>query len=171
MDHNTETTPTIPTTTDITATLAAAKSIVEDIVWATASTVSPSGTARSRLVHPVWYWPAEGPIGYVTSRPTPLRVAHIAAHPTIALFYWSPKHDTVAIDATAQWVPAEELLDVWNEIAATPSPVGFDPHMIWPDGPTSADYAVLRVEAYRVIARRGVDKLDAWRRLPALVDG
>jgi hypothetical protein len=156
MDHNTETTETAET-------LNAAKAIVEDIIWATATTVSPNGSPRSRLVHPVWRWPVDGPVGYVTSRPTALRVAHIAAHPTMSFFYWSQQHDTVAIDAVARWVPADELLDVWNDIAATPAPVGFDPHIIWADGPTSADYAVLRVEAFRVIVRRGAQKLATWR--------
>ena len=98
--------------TESTSTLSTAQSIVEDIVWATASTVSPNGVPRSRLVHPVWYWPAGGPVGYVASRPTPLRVAHIEAHPTMALFYWSPKHDTVAIDATAEWVPDLSLIHI-----------------------------------------------------------
>jgi hypothetical protein len=152
-------------TAEVTSTLSAAQAIVEDIVWATATTVSAAGSPRSRLVHPVWYWPADGPGGYVTSRPTTLRVAHIAAHPTMSFFYWSPKHDTVAIDAWAQWVPSEKLLDVWREIAATPAPVGFDPHTIWPDGPTSPDYAVLRVQAFRVMARQGANKLATWRSL------
>lgn len=156
MDHTTEASETIQT-------LIAAKSIIDDIIWATATTVSPNGTPRSRLVHPVWRWLSDRPVGYVTSRPTPLRVAHIAAHPAMSFFYWSPKHDTVAIDASARWVPADELLDVWNEIASTPPPMGFDPHTIWPAGPTSDDYAVLRVEATRVIARQGVNKLPTWR--------
>jgi len=149
--------------TGIHATLSAAKAIVEDVVWATATTVDATGTPRSRLVHPVWYWDRDVPVGYVTSRPTPLRVAHIAAQPKMAFFYWAPKHDTVAIDASAEWVPADELRAVWNEIAATPAPVGFDPHTIWPDGPASHDYAVLRVRAHRVMVRHGVTKLTTWR--------
>jgi hypothetical protein len=153
----------MPTASRTTNTLSAAKAIVEDIIWATATSVSAAGTPRSRLVHPVWYWHGDRPFGYVTSRPTPLRVAHIAAHPQMSFFYWSPKHDTVAIDASAEWLPAHELLDVWNKIAATPTPVGFDPHMIWPDGPTSHDFAVLRFEAYRVLVRQGPDKLEPWR--------
>jgi hypothetical protein len=151
------------TAPQITETLSAAKSIVEDIIWATATTVSASGTPRSRLVHPVWYWHGDAPVGYVTSRPTPLRVAHIAAHPKMSLFYWSPKHDTVAIDTSARWVPTHQLLEVWNTIAATPPPVGFDPHTIWPEGPTSDDYAVLQVAAYRVMVRQGLNKLPPWR--------
>ena len=149
---------------ELTPTLSAAKAIVEDVIWATATTVSAGGTPRSRLVHPVWYWDGEIPVGYITSRPTPLRVAHIAAQAKMSLFYWSPKHDTVAIDASAEWLPTHELLDVWNRIAAAPAPVGFDPHIIWPDGPTSDDYAVVRAEAYRVIVRRGPDEMEPWRR-------
>src|ERR1700748_675640 len=97
------------------ATLSAARAIVEDVIWATATTVGPEGAPRSRLVHPVWRWEGNVPLGLVTGRPTTLRVAHIAAHPQMSFFYWSPKHDTVAIDATASWVPASDLPAVWEE--------------------------------------------------------
>lgn len=144
-------------------TLSAARSIVDDVVWATVTTVGPDDAPRSRLVHPVWRWDGDVPTAYVVSRPTPLKLAHLRAHPAASCFYWSPKHDTAAFDCSAEWLPAERLLDVWQEIAATPPPMGFDPAAIWPGGPTSPDYAVILLRAHRVIARAGVEQLPTWR--------
>ena len=37
-----------------------ARPIVERVVWCTVTTVAPDGAPRSRLMHPVWWWDAEG---------------------------------------------------------------------------------------------------------------
>ena len=128
------------------------RSIVERTVWATLTTVGRDGRPRNRLVHPVWWWDGEGR-GLVTSRATPLRVRHLAANPYVSCFYWAPHHDTVAIDATARWLPDEELVAAWESIAAVPEPVGFDPATIWPDGPSSSDFHVLEMRPHRILAR------------------
>jgi hypothetical protein len=144
-------------------TLEEARRIATDVVWATLATVGANGTPRTRLVHPVWWWDDEHPVGLIVSRPTQLRVEHIAAHPNVSCFYWSPAHSTVAIDAVAHWVHADELLDTWRAISTVPPPVGFDPSSVWPAGPSSPDYAVLRLAAERVIVRVGATKLSTWR--------
>jgi Pyridoxamine 5'-phosphate oxidase len=128
-----------------------ARPIVERVVWCTVTTVSPGGAPRSRLMHPVWSWDGEAPFALVTARPTPLKVRHLAAHPHVACFYWDPAHDTVAIDATAVWVDAVERRDAWRQIAEVSPPVGFDPAIVWPEGPEAADCAFLRFEARRVV--------------------
>jgi hypothetical protein len=131
--------------------VALARPIVERIVWCTVTTVAGNGEPRSRLMHPVWRWEG-GPHALVSARPTAVKVAHLAANPRVSCFYWDPEHDTVEIDAVAEWVPDDDRPAVWNDIAATPPPVGFDPAMIWPDGPLTADCAFLRFRATRIVA-------------------
>jgi len=131
---------------------ALARPIVERIVWCTVTTVSVDDVPRSRLMHPVWFWDEEAPFALVTTRPTPLKVSHLAAHPEIACFYWDPVHDTVAIDATATWLDQVECRQAWQRILEVPPPVGFDPAMIWPEGLEAADCAFLRFQAYRMVA-------------------
>lgn len=132
--------------------IAAAQPIVERIVWATVTTVGADGEPRSRLMHPVWSWDDTGPTALVTSRRTPLKLAHLAVNPVVSCFYWDPHHDTVAIDARASWVAPGQVPAAWEQIAATPAPVGFDPAMIWPSGPDDPDCAILHLSAHRVLA-------------------
>jgi hypothetical protein len=129
-----------------------ARPIVERIIWCTVTTVSPGGAPRSRLMHPVWYWDDDTPYALVTARPTSLKVRHLAASPDVACFYWDPAHDTVAIDATATWLDPAERGDAWRRIADAPPPVGFDPTIVWPEGPETADCAFLRFQAHRIVA-------------------
>lgn len=122
---------------------------MESIVWATATTVGPDGRPRSRVVHPVLDW-SDPPHGWITSRPTPLKRRHLAAHPHLGLSYWSPAQDCVFVDCDASWAPVAELPQLWQQILATPPPIGFDPGTIWPDGPTADDFAAIALRPYRV---------------------
>jgi len=133
--------------------LETAAPIVERVVWCTIATAGPDGQPRTRLMHPVWSWLDDDvPTALVSARPTPVKVAHLAANPRVSCFYWDPAHDTLAIDATAEWVPADRRADAWDRIAAVPPPVGFDPAIIWPDGPTSDDCGFLALRAHRIVA-------------------
>jgi general stress protein 26 len=137
--------------TDLANVAAVARPIVERVIWCTVTTVGADGVPRSRLMHPVWWWDGS-PGALVTARPTPLKVRHLAANPRVTCFYWDPAHDTVAIDATARWLDDAERADAWEAVKAVPSPVGFDPAMIWPDGPASPGCAMLRFTADRIVA-------------------
>lgn len=99
----------------------------------------------------------------MSARLTPVKLAHIRAQPKVSCFYWDPTHDTVAIDADAEWIAAADRADAWAKIASIAEPVGFDPAIIWPDGPDSVDCRFLRLTAHRVIAASaGGSRLD-WR--------
>jgi hypothetical protein len=103
-------------------------------------------------MHPVWFWDDGVPVALVSARPTPLKMRHLHANPQVSCFYWDPAHDTVAIDATARWINPDDRRDAWQRIAEVPAPVGFDPRVIWPGGPGSADCAFLQLEAHRIVA-------------------
>lgn len=140
-----------------------ARSIVERTVWATVATVGPEGEPRTRLLHPVWFWNEPAPVSLIATRPTPMKLAHIAAQPVISCFYWGEHHDTVAIDGTAEWILPENRSRAWEAIAALPEPVGFDPAIIWPDGPDSEDCAFLSVRAHRIVATPTGQPAARWR--------
>ncbi|MDY7102513.1 MAG: pyridoxamine 5'-phosphate oxidase family protein [Actinomycetota bacterium] len=148
---------------EVTAT---AREIVERIVWCTVTTVTPDGAPRNRLMHPVWRWDGDAPEALVTSRLTPIKLRHLAANPHVSCFYWDPSHDTAAIDATAEWVPAEDIPEAWETIRTTPPPVGFDPAMIWPDGPTSDGVGILRFTAHRIVATKAAQPGLRWTAAP-----
>lgn len=146
------------------AVTSAARPIVERVVWCTVASVSPQHAPRTRLMHPVWFWHDEQPVALVSARPTPLKVRHLDANPEVSCFYWDPAHDTVAIDATARWVDPDDRERAWRRIAEIPPPVGFDPTMIWPEGPTSVDCAFLHLDAHRIVVRPAGRPGLVWRR-------
>lgn len=141
-----------------------ARPIVERIVWCTVTTVGPDGSPRSRLMHPVWFWDGDETSALVTARPTPIKVAHLAAQPAVSCFYWDPTHDSVAIDATATWLDRSEYDTAWRRIAALEPPVGFDPAIVWPDGPDSPDCGFLRFQPRRIVATPAGQAGSRWTR-------
>ena len=142
---------------------ALARPIVERIIWCTVTTVGPTGHPRSRLMHPVWWWDGDAPTALVTARPTALKIRHLAANPIMSCFYWDPAHDTVAIDATADWLDTAARKRAWDQIKGIEAPVGFDPAIIWPDGPESGDCAIIRLTARRIVATPAGLPGYSWR--------
>lgn len=145
------------------------RQLTESIVWCAMTTVGADGRPRSRVVHPVWDWSTRPLQGWVTSRPTLLKRSHLAAHPVATCAYFTPAtHDLVMFDCHAAWAPEDEHEARWQETAATPPPMGFDPTTIWPDGPTATDFAVIDLRPFRITTQTGAalargEKAAQWR--------
>jgi hypothetical protein len=143
--------------------VATAHRIIDDIVYASLATVGPAPDhrPRSRIVHPVWDWGTDPVVGWVTTKPTPIKLRHLAANPHASFLYWSPAHDVVTIDADVHQVDDDqERREIWERIAATGPPVGFDPTTLWPGGPTSPDYGVLLARPTRLTVRTAAAMAD-----------
>jgi pyridoxamine 5'-phosphate oxidase-like protein len=150
--------------------------VAHRIVYCTLATVDRRGRPRSRLVHPVWRLDGGGLLhGVVGTRPTPLKRAHLAHAPHVSCSYWDPAHDVAVAECDARWV--EDVAGrerAWALMVGTAAPVGYDPATIWPDGPSSEEFAVIALEPWRVsvaaaaeLARGG--RATVWRaqRAPA----
>ena len=123
------------------------------IVWATVATVGPSGRPRSRILHPLWDWNGIVLRGWIATVPTPLKLAHLEAHPFVSVGYWSPNHDNCTAECGATWAYDDETcVEVWDRFVNAPAPVGYDPRIVpdWADGPTSDSFAVLRLAPSRL---------------------
>jgi hypothetical protein len=123
------------------------------IVWCTAATVDRRGRPRSRILHPLWSFDGETLSGVIATSPTPTKRAHLEASPHISLNYWTPSQDTCVAECRADWAFDDATrVRVWNAFKHAPAPVGFDPAVIppWKGGPTSAAFAVLRLEPWRL---------------------
>lgn len=129
------------------------------IVWATVATVDVRGRPRSRILHPIWELD-ESPsgdgvelVGWIATGPTPLKVAHLAAHPHVSVSYWAPTHDVCTAECAAVWCNDDETrTETWDRFLLAPEPVGYDPAIIppWKDGPTSPAFGVLRLTPWFV---------------------
>ena len=123
------------------------------IVWATVSTVDRQGRPRSRILHPYWIWDSEELVGWIATGPTPLKRAHLERTPFVSVNYWSPEQDTCAAECRATWGFDDETRRwVWQLFKHGSEPVGYDPAIVpaWKDGPTSAAFAALRLDPWRL---------------------
>ena len=95
--------------------------IAHRIVWCTLATVDRHGRPRSRVVHPVWETTDDVVIGWVWTRPTPLKRAHLRHHPFVSCTYWDPQHDVAVAECDARWeMDSAERERVWG-LVATPA--------------------------------------------------
>ena len=123
------------------------------IVWATAATVDSAGRPRSRILHPFWQWDGTSLVGWIATGPTPTKRDHLDRNPYLSVTYWTPNHDTCTAECRAEWAFDDDTRRwVWDLFKGTDPPLGYDPALIpaWADGPTSAAFAALRLEPWRL---------------------
>jgi hypothetical protein len=136
------------------AALDAFMATAERIVYCSLATVDRRGRPRSRLVHAVWERAGDGLVGWVGSRPTPVRRAHVESTPFVSCFYWDPAHDVAVAECEVTWIEDDEgRRHAWERLSAAPEPMGYDPAPIWPDGPTGDGFVALRLDPWRVQAK------------------
>ena len=136
-------------------TLELAVAIAHETVWCAMTTVDSQRRPRSRIVHPVWQLAGEQLQGWLTTRRTPLKSAHLAGNPFISLAYIAPTTDFAYFDCRAEWVEDEAgKRQCWEAFLSAPEPARYDPASIWPEGPESETFSALRFTPYRVQAAR-----------------
>jgi len=133
--------------------IAEAIAIAHRVVWGVMTTVDAKGRPRNRVVHPVWTFANGSLEGWVTTRKTPLKTRHLAHNPHVSVAYVGANTDFAYFDCVAAWADAPaEREHAWDAFLAAPEPVRYDPASIWPGGPSSPDFAALRLRPYRVQA-------------------
>jgi hypothetical protein len=122
--------------------------VAHRIVWCTVATVDQHDRPRSRILHPVWELTDDGLAGWITTRPTPLKRAHLEHSPYVSCSYWDATQDVAVAECRAEW--AQDKRHAWDLFRAAPEPLGHDPYKIWPDGPGNPDAGVLRLTPWRI---------------------
>lgn len=130
---------------------------VRRIVWCTVTTVDTRGRPFSRILHPIW----EGATGWIATGRQTLKTKHLARNATVAVSYWDPSHDTVIAQCTAAWCDDEATRRrIWDLLASTPPPVGYDPALFFRGGVSDPGYGVLRLDPIRIDLWAGKDMLE-----------
>ncbi|KUH64392.1 pyridoxamine 5-phosphate oxidase [Mycolicibacterium novocastrense] len=127
--------------------------MAHSIVWASVATVDANGRPRTRILHPLWDWDGTDLLGWIATVPSPVKKNHLTVHPQVSVSYWTTNHDTCSAECLVEWyVDDETRTTVWDKFATAPAPVGYDPRIIpmWQDGPTSDQFAALRLTPYRI---------------------
>jgi hypothetical protein len=125
--------------------------LTSEIVWCSVTTVGPDARPRSRILHPIWEIADGRHVGWITTRRTPIKTAHLRHSPHLTCAYWRPSHDAVFADCLASWQDSlERKRRVWSLFQTTPPPLGYDPGTIWAGGPTDPEFSVLKLQPERV---------------------
>jgi len=138
---------------------------VSRIVWCTVTTVDTKGRPFSRILHPVW----EGATGWIATGRNTLKAKHLAGNAMLALSYWDAQHDTVIAQCRGEWCDDVATKHrIWDLLASTPPPVGYDPGLFFKEGKDSPEYGVLKLTPTRVELWAGQDMMQGnpptvWR--------
>lgn len=142
------------------------------IVWCTVATVTPEGTPRTRVLHPIWEWDGDDLVGWIATSPLSPKKRDLDANPTVSLTYWDAAQDTCTADCDAEWILDDAgKREVWQRFVDGPPPVGYDPSMIpgW-TGPATEAFGGLRLTPRRLrvfpgtVLLRGEGDVLTWRR-------
>ena len=134
--------------------------IAHRIVWCTLATVDRRGRPRSRVVHPYWERTADGLTGWVFTRPTPVKVAHLTRRPFVSCSYWDPAQEVAVAECDAVLVDdAATRRMVWDLFAAADEPLGYDPRILGSTDHLDPAITVLRMTPWRLATLT-----DAWQR-------
>ena len=113
------------------AVLAEFVRIAHRVVWCTVATVDRHGRPRSRVLHPYWERTDGGITGWAFTRPTPLKLAHLAHRPFVSCSYWDPAHEVAVAECDAELAADEPTRrTVWDLFATAAPPLGYDPRIL-----------------------------------------
>src|SRR5712691_3950746 len=73
---------------------------IEQIQWASMTTVDSRNRPRGRLVHPVW----EEPVGWLATGRHSFKAQHLERNRFVSLAYCDQSHEQVYIECRATWV-------------------------------------------------------------------
>ena len=117
------------------------------IVWCSVATVDRQGRPRTRILHPIW----KGLTGWVATGRRSFKERHLAANPYVSLSYWDAQQKQVYADCKTEWEDsADEKRRIWALYKSTPPPLGYDPGMIWKDGPEDPGFGLLKLTPWRI---------------------
>ncbi|GAA4547108.1 pyridoxamine 5'-phosphate oxidase family protein [Amycolatopsis samaneae] len=137
--------------------------IAHRIVWCALTTVDRRGRPRSRVVHPIWERTGDGVTGWVFTRPTPLKLAHLARTPFVSCTYWDPAHEVAVAECAAELLDDEPAREhVWELFATAPEPLGYDPKILGARDHRDPAIRVLRLTPWRLACPGGTGG-RAWR--------
>ncbi|MEC3976477.1 pyridoxamine 5'-phosphate oxidase family protein [Amycolatopsis sp. H20-H5] len=134
--------------------------VAHRIVWCSLATVDRRGRPRSRVVHPYWEREGAGLTGWVFTRPTPLKQAHLARTPYVSCSYWDSANEVAVAECGAVYADDEtSRRHVWSLFAEAAEPLGYDPKMLGGDDALDQGITVLRLTPWR-LSTGG----ESWRR-------
>jgi general stress protein 26 len=134
--------------------------VAHRIVWCTLATVDVRGRPRSRVVHPYWERGEDGVTGWLFTRSTSPKIAHLAHRPYVSCSYWDPVHEVAVAECEAEVADDEATRrKVWDLFEAAARPLGYDPRILGNEDHHDKDITVIKMAPWRLVTPTG-----SWRR-------
>jgi hypothetical protein len=122
------------------------------IVWCNVATVDRHGRPRSRVLHAIWELAPGVLHGWVITRPSPIKVAHLRMSPFVSCSYSDRVQGIAIADCGASWVDdVGQVRRIWDLFLNAPSPLGYDFTNAYPSGPTDPECVLLHLEPWRLL--------------------
>jgi hypothetical protein len=101
----------------------------------------------------------EGLTGWLFTRPTPLKVAHLTASPYVSCSYWDPRHEVAVAECRADFADDEVTREyLWDLFESAPEPLGYNPKILGGEDHLDPKITALRLTPWRVSTGG-----EAWR--------
>jgi hypothetical protein len=133
------------------------------VVWCTATTIDRKAPPL-RILHPIW----EGSTGWIATVPLSQGEAPRGQSLHFAP-YWTPEHKQLYAECRTEWEDGSiTKTRIWELYKSTPPPLGYDPAMIWKEGPADPTYGVLKLIPWRIEVSSIMDMMSGkepqvWR--------
>jgi hypothetical protein len=112
------------------------------------------------VVHPYWERTGDGVTGWLFTRPTSPKAAHIAHRAYVSCSYWDPAHEVAIAECEAEFADdAAARRKVWDLFATAEHPLGYDPRILGGEDHLDEKITVLRMTPWRLSTPNG-----SWRR-------
>ncbi|MDX2078396.1 MAG: pyridoxamine 5'-phosphate oxidase [bacterium] len=119
-------------------------------VWCNFATLDTHNRLRSRVLHPIWEKTADGVVGWIATGRTSLKAKHLANNPHASLCYMKNPLKPIYVECKTAWV--EDMAQkkrIWELLAHTPQPLGYDPAPFFGDY-NSPNYGLLQLIPWRI---------------------
>lgn len=130
--------------------------VAHRIVWCTLATVDRQGRPRSRVVHPYWERGEDGVTGWMFTRSTSPKVAHLAHRPYVSCSYRDPAHEVAVAECDGEVADDEATRGrVWDLFAAAAEPLGYNPRILGGEDHRDKDITVIKMTPWRLVTPTG----------------
>ena len=106
--------------------------------------------------------------GWLFTRPTPIKIAHLARRPYVSCSYWDPAHEVAVAECDAEFADDEVTREkVWGLFAGAEEPLGYDPRILGGEDYRDTRITVLKLTPWRLSTAGGAWQRDSIGRSPA----
>lgn len=132
-------------------------------VWASVATVDSLNRPWTRVLHPIWEVQNGQLTGWVLTNRHSLKEKHLAFSPYASVGYVKDPFNPLTIECHAAWQDDfAERERIWEWFKREPQPLGYDPALVWKEGPGNESVGLLKLTPWRLTLGHLGGEWRAW---------